>query len=197
MKLLPFICASILMSIAAGRAMRCASDAGCPAPLSCVGLPANMRCRMKKGVGMACGKDPFWVYQEGLICESKICRGMVDVGESCSSKFECKEPYLSAGRVGKRKCVVPMPIGGRCESDPKWVCEPGLKCRSNVCVDVLTEVGASCNGMTIRCGQGLRCIGLPGNKRCYRKRTKGETCETPFSVCKKDLRSVGNVCVAV
>lgn len=45
----------------------------CIPPLSCVGPHGKRRCYMKKPKGMRCGKDPFWVCEDHLVCKAGIC----------------------------------------------------------------------------------------------------------------------------
>lgn len=71
LRLFILVVAGTILVVAAAPAkdgFPCKTDADCAKPLSCLGKPESLRCKMKKPVGGQCG-DPTWVCQEGLDCK--------------------------------------------------------------------------------------------------------------------------------
>lgn len=73
LRLFILVVAGTILVVAAAKAkdgFPCKKDSDCVKPLSCLGKPESLRCKIKKPVGGQCG-DPRWVCQEGLDCKIK------------------------------------------------------------------------------------------------------------------------------
>lgn len=167
----------------------------CGEGLSCVGNEGNRKCFMKKGPGMACGKDPFWVCRAWLKCKNGVCVPAIEQGGSCNEPAEvCREGLSCLGNEGDRKCFMKKGPGMACGKDPFWVCRAGLKCEGGVCVTPI-GTGRECDELGSVCQDGLFCVGRVGNRRCFPKRKAGEKCgKDPFWQCQWDLRCVDGLC---
>lgn len=77
---------------------------------------------------MKCGKDPFWICQNGLAC----CRGIYETGakqgEKCGNWVKCALPLSCIGEPDKRRCFMKKGMGMKCGIDPYWVCSNGMIC---------------------------------------------------------------------
>ena len=165
-----------------------APGAACAAPLSCVGNLGNKKCFMKKGLGMTCGKDPFWVCEDGLTCLDGTCvRAAREAGVCDGPNEVCLPPLSCVGPVGVKRCFMKKGLGMRCGKDPFWVCEDGLTCLDGTCVKAAREAGV-CDGPNEVCLPPLSCVGPVGVKRCFMKKGLGMTCgQDPFWVCEDGL----------
>lgn len=165
------------------------------------GRPDNKRCVKPMPIGGVCKGDPFWVCEEGLECVNKVCVKEVRKGESCvPPNTVCEDGTVCAGgRPDNKRCVKPMPVGGRCKGDPFWVCEEGLVCKNQVCRRKIAVKGESCVAPTTKCMKGTVCAGgKPDNKRCVKPLAEGDFCKgDPFWVCDKGLECVREMCVKV
>lgn len=200
------ICFPAVLASTVGRGDLCTADPNnCTPPLSCVGAPARKpRCYMKKAVNMQCGKDPFWVCEDGLQCIDGLCKNPIWRTELCDKSYHadsaCIEPLSCVGPVGKKRCYEKKPRGMRCGVDPFWVCEDGLDCNYNVCTKLL-EQKERCDGPGAAnsiCRSPLSCVGPVGKKRCYMEKNQGGRCGVdPFWVCESWLKCKGGRCVNV
>eukprot|EP00171_Calliarthron_tuberculosum_P018980 IDg18980t1 len=96
----------------------------------------------------------------GYACRYGIClhQGVLKKGALCSfSKSKCASGLVCAGASYRKLCVAPMSLGGRCGSDPSWICKSGLFCQGGRCVKEIGSGGA-CNDPFWKCNHGLSCI---------------------------------------
>ena len=172
---------------AISRGERCdPADDKCDAPLSCVGNSPNTRCFMKKPIGMKCGKDPFWVCEDGLECCDGRCFAVGSKGERCGKFIKCPPPLSCVGLKKNLRCFEKKPEGMRCGKDPFWVCKDGLACVEGICKKG-AGIGESC-GMGVPCGAPLSCEGPSHDMRCFLKKALLERCgENPYSTCEGKL----------
>lgn len=167
----------------------CANAPGaCNPPLSCLGTGKHKKCFMRKGLGMVCGRDPYWVCEKGLICQG-TCKNPVGQGGACNSRSDgCRPPLSCLGLPGNKKCLMKKSLGDVCGVDPFWVCQEGLTCEFNKCRTTSVEEAGSCNFPGEICVAPFSCIGNDGNKKCFKRRQVGMGCGIgPFSVCEKHL----------
>lgn len=113
----------------------------------------------------------------------------VALATSLCAGIKCAQGQVCAGGVKDKRCVKPMPVGGKCNTDPFWVCAQGLKCVKNICEkDIITvKPGDSCDGKTRICPSPTKCVGPSGQKKCKKLMGLGESCADPFWVCKDPL----------
>lgn len=116
-------------------------------------------------------------------------------GGSCSARGSCCSSGLTcAGRRRRRVCVTPMREGGRCNTDPKWVCASGLMCVNNVCRAPVGRFG-SCQSRDSVCAAGLTCVGPSRRRLCVELMGENRRCGTdPYWICASGLQCVGNLC---
>lgn len=126
-------CSDGVCKATVGKGERCGRMAKCAAPLSCVGRKKNLRCFEKKAVNMRCGKDPFWVCQDGLSCCDGVCKSGAAKGARCGDGIKCGMPLSCVGRPENRRCFMKKGLGMKCGKDPFWVCEEGLACYKGLC----------------------------------------------------------------
>ena len=174
------------------------ADDVCENGLSCVGNEGNKKCFALRGPGMRCGKDPFWVCEDGLDCVNKICiKPKIGKRGSCNEPDDvCEDGLTCVGNKGNMKCFALRGPGMRCGKDPFWVCEDGLDCEYNICVKPKIGKRGSCNEPGDVCEDGLSCVGNDGNKKCFALRGPGMRCgKDPFWVCEDGLNCEYNICV--
>lgn len=130
-----------------------------------------------------CGKN--------LRCEDEVCK--IEDGGVCTTKPRlCISGKSCVGTGSTKKCKSLMGVGERCQQDPFWVCERGLRCEDNVCKIPSGEV---CTDNTKLCANGLSCVGTGSKKKCKTLMGVGERCERdPFWVCESVLSCEDNVC---
>eukprot|EP00737_Agarophyton_chilense_P000166 gb/GEZJ01000193.1/.p1 GENE.gb/GEZJ01000193.1/~~gb/GEZJ01000193.1/.p1 ORF type:complete len:333 (-),score=13.08 gb/GEZJ01000193.1/:1788-2786(-) len=170
----------------------------CPKNTVCAGPIWRKRCVIPMTLGKTCGVDPYWVCAKGLKCKKHVCTlPKIEVGGDCTREGSvCVSGAVCAGTDKKKMCVKPMGPGGRCGSDPFWVCKSGLECSMGACVKPKVPLGESCLERGSRCVEGAICVGTPTKKLCKRPRTVGQSCEVdPFWVCEDGLDCVSNICV--
>lgn len=155
----------------------------------------NQRCVVPMQEGERCGQDPRWICAAGLECKHKKCVPItVPKGGDCSSEGSiCEYSTVCAGRKNRR-CVVPMPEGGSCGRDPRWICEEGLECRRKKCVRITVPKGDDCSPEGSVCEDGTVCAGRK-NRKCVVPMQEGDTCgQDPRWVCGEGLECVRKVC---
>ena len=183
-------------SLGVGEA--CNDDpAWCEEGLSCVGNEGNMKCFARKMLGMRCGQDPFWVCEEGLLCEYNVCvNAPISVGGACNDPDDvCEDGLSCVGNEGNMKCFARKMLGMRCGQDPFWVCEEGLLCEYNVCVRAPIGRRGNCNDPDDVCEDGLACIGTETRKKCVALRRVGRSCgNNAFDACQEGLVCDYNIC---
>lgn len=180
-----------------GMNQKCAVKKGweCEKGLVCAGRKKGRKCVKPMPEGGKCGKDPWWVCEEGFRCVDGRCRKGKKVNRKCQRDWECKKGLRCAGREGGRKCVMPMPVGGKCETDPWWVCERGVECVDGKCRQG-KRVNEKCEKNDAECKKGLRCAGREGGKKCVMPMPVGGKCETdPWWVCERGVACVNGICV--
>lgn len=188
------LCTLILIVSAIPKGESCThAPTMCDPPLSCVGKPHNLRCFLKRGPGKKCGKDPFWVCQDGLECVGGFCKSTAMKGERCGRKIKCPPPLSCVGNKRNLRCFEKRKLGMNCGKDPFWVCEDGLTCYDGVCRTGAVK-GERC-GAGIACVEPLSCVGNPDNLRCFEKKKLGMTCgKDPFWVCDMGLVCDAHIC---
>lgn len=131
----------------------------CAEGLTCVGGKDLKKCKVLRKVDETCGQDPFWVCEEGLVCQNrcKIGSGVVCTKSpgSCANGLQC------IGEGAQKKCLTPVPAGGECGAGGSAGCEAGLSCEEGKCK---IPKGKSCAGAPAgSCVSGTTC---GKNKRC-------------------------------
>lgn len=137
----------------------------CSMNLSCVGTGSTKRCNKLMGPGERCEVDPFWVCQDGLVCQNKRCR--IAAGDVCTrSRRACVSGTWCVGTRTVKRCKAPKGLGEQCGKDPFWVCHRGLTCdrRDYRCK---LRRGRHCNSKTGKyCVSGSKCVGYR-YKKCW------------------------------
>ncbi|PXF49702.1 hypothetical protein BWQ96_00354 [Gracilariopsis chorda] len=60
------------------------------------------------------------------------------------------------------------------------------------------EAGEACDDEPYWCAAGLSCVGEEGNRKCFRKRSRGEKCGLdPFWMCEDSLSCQNSTCVFI
>lgn len=168
----------------------------CPRGQICAGTRRQKRCVPARRLGQSCGRNPYRVCRAGLTCEVHTCRGrFVPLDGRCSKKgMRCRRGLVCAGTAEVKKCVKPMPVGGKCAKDPFWVCRVGLVCKGGVCQYERVPKGGSCRFKGSVCDKGLVCSGTEANPRCVMPMKKGQKCKRgdPYWVCEDGLVCSGS-----
>lgn len=199
-----------------GENAGCKGKSGsCATGTVCIGRPDKKRCRKPMQAGGRCGTDPFWVCAKDLDCgEDNICR--VRRGDVCLRRrignnnndddddddkddkktLPCVKGTKCIGTRSLKRCVKPNGPGGACAiiTDPFAICEPGLKCEKKVCK---VPRGKSClrNGNIVPCVSGTKCVGNDKTKKvCNPPVRAGGRCQPPFRVCDNNLKCESRRC---
>lgn len=168
----------------------------CEEGTACVGPPSKKRCRKEMDVGEKCGNDPYWVCRQNLQCENLICKRIE--GQACEAQKQCQSGTLCVGTIKKKICKRGMALGGKCRTDPFWVCEPGLICVRGKCSDPKRlPLGGNCGFASTSCAPGLLCTSVKKHKkRCVKALKLGAKCNSisNWSVCKEGLNCHSGRC---
>ena len=141
----------------------CTNDPqSCAKGYHCVGTGRTKRCNSLMPVGKQCLVDPFWICEEHLICEDKVCK-IPERGSCTKNRDQCAEGLACVGTRKVKRCKALMPPGKRCLVDPFWVCERNLVCERKVCK---IPKGQSCTDYPEECANGLSCVGNGREKTC-------------------------------
>lgn len=165
------------------------SPTECLDGLTCVGTNKRKLCKVVRELGETCGQDPFWVCEDGLVCEG-TCRipeggSCDDAPNACVSGTRCISDIVGSGKVcGKPKPAKPVPAGGACKVTGTDKCDKGLKCERNVC-KIKSE--GVCTNNVDDCQSGTMCVGTDRKKKCKRPMGVGKSCKDPFWVCRSSL----------
>lgn len=173
-------------------------DSKCVEGTICVGTDAVKTCITPISPGGECTDDVLSVCEEDYDCVEGVCSPpTVPKGGDCSAEDAvCTEGTVCAGRPHRRRCVTPMPIGGRCGQDPRWVCEDGLVCMRKVCKPKPLPEGSDCLPEGSVCEDGTVCAGGPTRKRCVVPMQIGGPCGTdPRWICAEGLECMQKKCV--
>lgn len=149
----------------------------CIAGTSCVGLTNRKVCKKWMAPGGRCNTDPFWKCQPGYPCVSNICR--IRENASCLNQRPelCAPGTQCVGTATRKICKKWMPIGGRCNTDPFWRCQPGVPCVSNIC---RIPVDGTCTASNAQlCAPGTSCI----SGKCVRGLANGAACTANGPPC--------------
>lgn len=163
----------------------------CSSGLSCVGANEEKRCKTLMPVGGKCRTDPFWICEKGLVCQKEHCR-IPSKGLCLHAPKFCARGTKCVGTNTKKRCKKPMRLGGRCGTDPFWVCGGRLLCDNNRCK---LPKGSLCKRHPTKCLSGTKCIGNQRVKRCKKPMQDGQKCGTdPFWVCDDGLKCHNHRC---
>eukprot|EP00171_Calliarthron_tuberculosum_P001605 IDg1605t1 len=106
---------------------------------------------------------------------------------------KCGPKLVCAGTGNKARCVMPMPLGGRCANEPYWICKAGLLCQKGRCIKEVGP-GGQCNDPFRKCKSGLTCIGGV----CKTEVGPGGSCKAPNTFCSGGLTcSSSGFCVSI
>ena len=158
-------------------------------------------------LGDAC-KDPYWTHKcrhIGGTCvvpksgagrgATKICVKLLkNRGDDCPTEFhvcpashpDCIKPDGERARCNKK-----MGLGGRCETDPWWVCQDAFMCKNNVCTKTV-GLGDACSARKgLLCETDLQCDG----GICTKTVGLGEKCAAADGlVCESGTMCMGGIC---
>ena len=132
---------------------------------------------------------------EHLVCEDGECK-IGKLGFCTDNRDACADGLSCVGPDDRSRCNTLMGPGGACETDPYWVCKPGLSCEENVCK---IPEGGKC-AKTSQCASGLECTGKRRSKRCQAPVTitivgPGEACGRGSNArCSSGSTCQGNIC---
>lgn len=160
------------------------SPKNCVSGTECVGTGKVKKCKTMRGIGQQCGTDPFWVCKKGLSCEKGRCR-ISKNGVCTKTPYKCVSGTSCVGTGKVKRCKVLKDVGQTCETDPFWICSPGLTCDNKRCRIPKNKV---CTGKEKYCATGTKCVGMGAEKRCKTLMGVGGRCETdPFWICEPGL----------
>jgi hypothetical protein len=149
-------------------------DSNCLPDLYC----PDTTCVPRLQVGDACngGDGSHDACLRGAVCSAGVCQlvvegkagdGCDDVVVHCGSGMFCAEGHCRAP-------VANVGLGGACVGD---ICEPGLRCRDNVCATP-AQAGEPCY-LNSQCAPGLICPALLVQMpTCQAPRAEGQPCES-------------------
>lgn len=173
--------------LSGGKALPCAKG------LICVGGKTKKFCRRLTGPGGKCRGTGQSTCQQGLKCESRICK--VPQSKSClrnGKSVPCVSGTVCVGRSNHKVCKKPMGPGGRCQVDPFWVCLRGLTCQKRVCK---IPEKSDCSRARNHCISGTKCVGTSRRKQCRRPNGPGGQCRpSSFGFCGMGLACQQHVC---
>lgn len=137
------------------------------------------------------------VCARGLQCRAGVCKfPFARLGEKCAVRngLDCKSPLVCAGKPHNRRCVRPMPQGGKCANDPWWVCADGLVCEQGVCAKQRKNIGERCD-VHAPCAKALLCAGNGKRNKCVKGMPPGGKCgNDPWWVCEKGTKCEHGTC---
>lgn len=166
----------------------------------CVSNGNISKCVEPMSEGKQCGKDPFWICEDGLSCIGNTCaREGGGVGDDCSRDgFECNDGLVCAGTARKRRCVKPVELSGKCSKNVRRSCSQGLSCVNDECVKIARHE-EHCGSPGTICDSTTVCAGSTSeNKKCVRPMEEGKACGSdPFWVCGLGLKCVSQKCIKV
>lgn len=168
------------------------SPDACASGLSCVGRSGKEQCQAISTVGERCEVAGGSTCEGGLVCENSVCK-ISNRGTCTQNRDQCANGLSCVGSGEQKRCMKLMGPGGRCNTDPFWVCSRGLLCQRNRC---RLQLDADCTDDPKYCELGLVCTGNKDDKKCTKPLALGEKChQNPFEMCgrssicdKKDLR---------
>lgn len=191
----------------------------CAHPLACVGGPTLKRCKKLMRAGERCQTDPFWVCQQGLVCESNVCKikdgqPCIDAQEQCESGTSCVlsgdqrlcKRMLSEGDVctgTPELCTAPTKcVGQFAEKRCKTLMPAGERCETDpfwfcddglVCEQKTCRIpsGQSCDGNEENCQSGAVCIDNGQGKLCMTVLSEGQECTNTPDMCRESLTCKG------
>lgn len=169
----------------------------CAVGTVCAGMEEEKKCVIPMTDGKRCGRDPFWVCDDGLECANNTCRHpLVPPGGDCLPEHSiCMDGYICVGRENKKMCKKPMMEGENCGKDPFWVCHESLTCVDNKCAHPAVPPKGDCLPEGSVCEEGTICTGTEKKRKCVMPMTEGKNCGTdPFWVCEEYLECVRNRC---
>lgn len=170
-------------------------------------------CRRTATLGQTCRrKDDYRDCDNGLECDNNVCK-LSNNGNCTPNPGSCATGLLCVGRAGKKRCRKPMQAGGRCRTDPYWICAKNLVCGDdNIC---RVRRGDSClpqrvgndddddddddkkKNKSLPCVKGTECIGSRTVKKCEKANAPGGACaivNNPTAICESGLICEKKVC---